>query len=42
VISATFLIDAESNLRAALKGFAEAGSPQSGNASGDKATGAKP
>jgi Cu(I)/Ag(I) efflux system membrane fusion protein len=29
VVSANFLIDAESNLRAALKGFAEAGAPAS-------------
>jgi Cu(I)/Ag(I) efflux system membrane fusion protein len=28
VVSANFLIDAESNLKAALKGFSEAGSPQ--------------
>ncbi|MCP3373541.1 efflux RND transporter periplasmic adaptor subunit [Bradyrhizobium cajani] len=38
VTSANFLIDAESNLKAALKGFAEAGEPQDG----DKAMGAKP
>jgi membrane fusion protein, copper/silver efflux system len=28
VISANFLIDAESNLKAALKGFSETGGPQ--------------
>jgi membrane fusion protein, copper/silver efflux system len=33
VTSANFLIDAESNLKAALKGFAEAGAPQSDGAS---------
>jgi membrane fusion protein, copper/silver efflux system len=37
VTSANFLIDAESNLKAALKGFAEAGSPQAAETgSGDK------
>jgi membrane fusion protein, copper/silver efflux system len=30
VTSANFLIDAESNLKAALKGFAEANGPQTG------------
>jgi Cu(I)/Ag(I) efflux system membrane fusion protein len=38
VTSANFLIDAESNLKAALKGFAEAGNAQDT----DKAKGAKP
>ncbi|MCP3389335.1 efflux RND transporter periplasmic adaptor subunit [Bradyrhizobium sp. CCGB12] len=38
VTSANFLIDAESNLKAALKGFVEAGTAQDG----DKASGAKP
>ncbi|MBR0903384.1 efflux RND transporter periplasmic adaptor subunit [Bradyrhizobium liaoningense] len=38
VTSANFLIDAESNLKAALKGFAEAGAAQDG----DKAMGARP
>ncbi|RZN08028.1 efflux transporter periplasmic adaptor subunit [Bradyrhizobium genosp. SA-3] len=38
VTSANFLIDAESNLKAALKGFAETGTVQAG----DKAMGAKP
>ncbi|MBR0855756.1 efflux RND transporter periplasmic adaptor subunit [Bradyrhizobium liaoningense] len=38
VTSANFLIDAESNLKAALKGFAEAGTTQDGNS----AMGAKP
>ncbi|WP_439361738.1 efflux RND transporter periplasmic adaptor subunit [Bradyrhizobium sp. DASA03007] len=38
VTSANFLIDAESNLKAALKGFAETGTAQGG----DKAMGAKP
>jgi Cu(I)/Ag(I) efflux system membrane fusion protein len=38
VTSANFLIDAESNLKAALKGFAEAGNAQNG----DTAMGAKP
>jgi Cu(I)/Ag(I) efflux system membrane fusion protein len=38
VVSANFLIDAESNLRAALKGFAEAGAP----ASSDQSTGEHP
>ncbi|MET4800528.1 efflux RND transporter periplasmic adaptor subunit [Bradyrhizobium sp. LB11.1] len=38
VTSANFLIDAESNLEAALKGFAEAGNPKDG----DAAMGAKP
>ena len=43
VTSANFLIDAESNLKAALKGFAEAGSSQSAEPSDDKmAMGAKP
>jgi Cu(I)/Ag(I) efflux system membrane fusion protein len=38
VTSANFLIDAESNLKAALKGFAEASSPQTGEpASGTEA-----
>jgi Cu(I)/Ag(I) efflux system membrane fusion protein len=39
VTSANFLIDAESNLKAALKGFAEAGNAQD---TGDKAMGGKP
>ena len=34
VTSANFLIDAESNLKAALKGFAEASSPQTGEPAG--------
>jgi Cu(I)/Ag(I) efflux system membrane fusion protein len=38
VVSANFLIDAESNLRAALKGFAEAGAP----ASSEQPTGKRP
>jgi len=38
VTSANFLIDAESNLKAALKGFAEPGTMQDGG----KAMGAKP
>ena len=38
VTSANFLIDAESNLKAALKGFAESTTTQDG----DKAMGAKP
>jgi Cu(I)/Ag(I) efflux system membrane fusion protein len=38
VVSANFLIDAESNLRAALKGFAEAGEP----ATGEQPTGDRP
>lgn len=38
VTSANFLIDAESNLKAALKGFTEAGTAQAG----DKAMGARP
>jgi Cu(I)/Ag(I) efflux system membrane fusion protein len=43
VTSANFLIDAESNLKAALKGFAEAGSSQSADLSSDeKLVGAKP
>jgi Cu(I)/Ag(I) efflux system membrane fusion protein len=43
VTSANFLIDAESNLKAALKGFAEAGSPQNADLSGgEKMVGAKP
>lgn len=43
VTSANFLIDAESNLKAALKGFAEAGSSQSADLSRDEKTiGAKP
>ncbi|UPK32062.1 efflux RND transporter periplasmic adaptor subunit [Bradyrhizobium sp. 186] len=41
VTSANFLIDAESNLKAALKGFAEAGNTQDAG-SGDKTMGAKP
>ncbi|MEH2506711.1 Cu(I)/Ag(I) efflux system membrane fusion protein [Bradyrhizobium sp. AZCC 1578] len=43
VTSANFLIDAESNLKAALKGFAEAGSSQSADLSGgEQMVGAKP
>jgi Cu(I)/Ag(I) efflux system membrane fusion protein len=42
VTSANFLIDAESNLKAALKGFAEAESPQEANPSSGKTMGAKP
>ena len=48
VTSANFLIDAESNLRAALKGFAEAGAAQDDDKSieaksmGAKSMGAKP
>jgi membrane fusion protein, copper/silver efflux system len=43
VTSANFLIDAESNLKAALKGFAEAGSSQTADLSGgEKKVGAKP
>ncbi|GLR84933.1 efflux RND transporter periplasmic adaptor subunit [Bradyrhizobium iriomotense] len=42
VTSANFLIDAESNLKAALKGFAEAGRSQGADLSGDKPMGAKP
>ena len=43
VTSANFLIDAESNLKAALKGFAEAGSSQSADLSREEKTmGAKP
>lgn len=43
VTSANFLIDAESNLKAALKGFAEAGNSQSADLSRDETTmGAKP
>jgi Cu(I)/Ag(I) efflux system membrane fusion protein len=43
VTSANFLIDAESNLKAALKGFADAGSSQSAALSGgEKMMGAKP
>jgi Cu(I)/Ag(I) efflux system membrane fusion protein len=34
VTSANFLIDAESNLKAALKGFAEASSPHTGEPAG--------
>jgi Cu(I)/Ag(I) efflux system membrane fusion protein len=40
VTSANFLIDAESNLKAALKGFGEAGGPQAAQAAGDM--GARP
>ena len=42
VTSANFLIDAESNLKAALKGFSESGNAQGANSAGDKAIGAKP
>ena len=42
VTSANFLIDAESNLKAALKGFSESGTAQGANSTGDKAIGAKP
>ena len=43
VTSANFLIDAESNLKAALKGFAEAGPSQTAEAaSSDKSTGDRP
>ena len=43
VTSANFLIDAESNLKAALKGFAEVGSAQTADLSGgEKMVGAKP
>jgi Cu(I)/Ag(I) efflux system membrane fusion protein len=43
VTSANFLIDAESNLKAALKGFAEAGPSQTAEASGgDKSMGGRP
>ena len=43
VTSANFLIDAESNLKAALKGFAETGNtPASDHAGDDKTMGAKP
>lgn len=41
VTSANFLIDAESNLKAALKGFAESGNTQGAGVSG-QATGGKP
>jgi Cu(I)/Ag(I) efflux system membrane fusion protein len=42
VTSANFLIDAESNLKAALKGFGEAEPPQGADVSGGKTMGAKP
>jgi len=42
VTSANFLIDAESNLKAALKGFADAESSQGADSPGDKTTGARP
>jgi Cu(I)/Ag(I) efflux system membrane fusion protein len=42
VTSANFLIDAESNLKAALKGFAEAGDPHGTERAGDKTMGGKP
>ncbi|RXT44813.1 efflux RND transporter periplasmic adaptor subunit [Bradyrhizobium betae] len=42
VTSANFLIDAESNLKAALKGFAEGGNAQETGSPGDTAMGAKP
>jgi Cu(I)/Ag(I) efflux system membrane fusion protein len=43
VTSANFLIDAESNLKAALKGFAEAGASQAGETSGsEKSMGDRP
>jgi Cu(I)/Ag(I) efflux system membrane fusion protein len=42
VTSANFLIDAESNLKAALKGFAEAGSSQGADPSADRNMGGKP
>jgi Cu(I)/Ag(I) efflux system membrane fusion protein len=42
VTSANFLIDAESNLKAALKGFSESGNAQGTNSASDKAMGAKP
>ncbi|WP_027550601.1 efflux RND transporter periplasmic adaptor subunit [Bradyrhizobium sp. Cp5.3] len=42
VTSANFLIDAESNLKAALKGFNEAGPMQADNPTGEKAIGVKP
>jgi len=42
VTSANFLIDAESNLKAALKGFSEAEPSQGADPTGDKTFGAKP
>ncbi|MBR0797275.1 efflux RND transporter periplasmic adaptor subunit [Bradyrhizobium jicamae] len=42
VTSANFLIDAESNLRAALKGFAEADRSENADLSSDKSMGARP
>ena len=42
VTSATFLIDAESNLKAAIKGFAEAGAAQAVAADGQMTDGGKP
>jgi len=42
VTSANFLIDAESNLNAALKGFSEADHPHSADAAGDTTMGARP
>jgi Cu(I)/Ag(I) efflux system membrane fusion protein len=42
VTSANFLIDAESNLKAALKGFSESGHAQGTNSASDKTMGAKP
>ncbi|GIQ78699.1 efflux RND transporter periplasmic adaptor subunit [Bradyrhizobium sp. RD5-C2] len=42
VTSATFLIDAESNLKAAIKGFAEAGAAQATAADGQTTDGGRP
>ena len=42
VTSATFLIDAESNLKAAIKGFAEAGAAQAATADGQMTDGGRP
>ncbi|TFV44514.1 efflux RND transporter periplasmic adaptor subunit [Bradyrhizobium niftali] len=42
VTSANFLIDAESNLKAALKGFTEAGNAQGADPTADRTMGGKP